>query len=170
MTFRIPALRRKPKFQRRKMADTSSPSGTHHDHDHDHGHDHDHDHHNCQHHSHAEELVPKMPLPPVPSLFTAFPPIKDTLETHSSQVQDETVQSCLPFLELTHILDPSVDLGAFGIPKLRRQHHLAYLKMMLESKYPAGFVGLDPSRPWTFYWCLNGMALLGKDVSGYGER
>jgi hypothetical protein len=175
MSFRIPALRRKPKFVRTaRMADTSQNSAS--QHSHDHGHDHDHS--NCQHDHHhhhhpeetEEEYAEPVELPPVPSLYTALPPIKDTPETESSRIQDETVEALLPFLSLSQILDPSADINSHGVPKLRRENHLRYLKFMLESRYPKQFVILDPSRPWTFYWCLNGMTMLGKDISEYKER
>jgi protein farnesyltransferase subunit beta len=34
---------------------------------------------------------------------------------------------------------------------------------------PAAYKVADASRPWIFYWCLNGLVLLGADVSKYRD-
>jgi hypothetical protein len=179
MTIRVPVLRRKARFQRSTaMAEASntpkaSPSEeSGHQHAHTHHHHHHHHDHSHSHHDQPslEEQVEKMTLRSVPALYTSPPSIKDELKTPTSKVQDETVQQLLPFLTLSHILDASIDLNKFDLPKLRRRTHQGYLKFMLEAKYPPNFVGLDPSRPWTFYWCINGLAMLGVDVSTYSDK
>jgi protein farnesyltransferase subunit beta len=38
------------------------------------------------------------------------------------------------------------------------------------AKLPAQYKVVDSSRPWIFYWCLNGLVLLGADVSKYRNR
>ncbi|KAK7408913.1 CAAX farnesyltransferase (FTase) subunit beta [Neonectria punicea] len=103
--------------------------------------------------------------PSVPSLFTSAPPIRDGLETPSSQVQDATLDECLPFLT-GYELD---GCNAHGLPHLDRRRHISFLHKQL-GKLPAAFTPADPSRPWFFYWCLAALTLLGEDVSPYRQR
>ncbi|PTU24265.1 hypothetical protein P175DRAFT_0505943 [Aspergillus ochraceoroseus IBT 24754] len=106
--------------------------------------------------------------PGIPTLFTEPPRIHDALITETTEVQDETVNKCLPFLKGIHAnqQDP---LNRHGVPPLKRDEHISYLYDSLED-YPASFVGLDASRPWMVYWALAGLCLLGEDVSKYRER
>jgi protein farnesyltransferase subunit beta len=92
--------------------------------------------------------------------------IQDQLSTDSSEVQEETLQIVLPFLEGNPNDFP---LNIFGIPQLQRTKHIAFLKQWLED-HPAGFTQMDASRPWLVYWSLQGMSALGYDISGYQER
>ncbi|KPM34340.1 hypothetical protein AK830_g12232, partial [Neonectria ditissima] len=103
--------------------------------------------------------------PSVPSLFTLTPPILDTLETPSSQIQHATVEECLPFLT-GYELD---ERNAYGLPHLDRRRHIDFLHKQL-GKLPGAFTPADASRPWYFYWCLAGLSLLGEDVSLYRQR
>ncbi|KAG6210179.1 hypothetical protein E4U50_002744 [Claviceps purpurea] len=107
--------------------------------------------------------VPMMPV--IPSLFTFGPPIRDALTTDSSQLQDETVEECAPFL--TGYGHDQCNIH--GIPPLRRPQHVKFLQKQL-GKLPKMFKSADSSRPWIFYWCLNGLSLLGEDVSAYRSR
>jgi len=102
----------------------------------------------------------------IPDLFTQLPPCRDLLMTESSQDQDETIQECLPFLSG---LDSEVEYNDHGVPRLARNRHIAFLHKSL-GRLPAGYVAADASRPWMFYWALNGLATLGEDISGYRER
>lgn len=109
------------------------------------------------------------PVAGVPSLYTDLAPIRDLLTTETSNVQDATVQQCLPFLAGT--ADPGklpFDFNGYGVPRLDRENHIAFLHDSL-GEFPAGFVGLDASRPWMLYWALTGLSLLGEDVSPYRE-
>ncbi len=125
----------------------------------------------------AEYLFPRQPQmsavqdrPPVPDLFTSPPPIRDDLVTETSDLQDETVQECLPCLSGT--IDPSkgpFDFNPHGLPALEREKHIAFLHNVLRT-LPAAYVGYDASRPWILYWALTGLYLLGGDISQYGER
>ncbi|KAI2622015.1 terpenoid cyclases/Protein prenyltransferase [Hypomontagnella submonticulosa] len=101
----------------------------------------------------------------IPDLFTSRPPIRDALSTASSIVQDYTVDECLPFLAAE--LD-NVRYNQHGVPRLDRERHIKFLRKNLE-KLPSRFVALDASRPWVLYWCLNGLSLLGADVSSYRD-
>lgn len=106
----------------------------------------------------------------IPELFTSLPPLKDSLETKTSQVQDETVQDCLPLLAGIH--DPSrnlFDFNSHGLPRLEREKHIKYLQNCLK-ELPAGFVVHDASRPWIVYWVMAGLCLLGEDVQQYRTR
>lgn len=93
-------------------------------------------------------------------------PIRDRLETESSEVQDETLDVVLPYLEGNPNDYP---LNIFGIPQLQREKHVAFLKQAL-GDYPSAFAMLDASRPWLVYWSLQGLSALGHDISEYRER
>lgn len=108
--------------------------------------------------------------PRVPPLFTSFPPIRDNLETETSKLQDRTARECIPFLK--GVAEPKkspFDLNEYGVPSLEREKHIAFLHSSL-GDLPAGFVGIDSSRPWMLYWALTGLSLLGEDISQYRER
>jgi protein farnesyltransferase subunit beta len=110
------------------------------------------------------------PVAGVPPLYTGFPPIRDFLITETSNAQDVTVQQCLPFI--AGIADPGklpVEFNEFGVPRLERDNHIAFLYDSLTT-FPPGFVGLDASRPWMLYWALTGLGLLGEEVTSYRER
>ncbi|KAI0477709.1 terpenoid cyclases/Protein prenyltransferase [Xylariaceae sp. FL0804] len=106
--------------------------------------------------------------PLVPDLFVDDPPIRDTLVTATSAMQDATVEECRPWLaaEIDHV---AAGCNAHGVPHLDRPRHVRFLQKSL-GRLPAPFTAADASRPWFFYWCLNGMALLGADVSAYRDR
>lgn len=108
--------------------------------------------------------------PRVPTLFTSLPPIRDKLETETSKLQDSTTQECLPFLRgVAQPKKSAFDLNEYGVPSLEREKHIAFLHSSL-GDLPAGFVGIDSSRPWMLYWALTGLSLLGEDISQYRER
>lgn len=114
----------------------------------------------------AEEEVPKSPdAPPIPSLFSHYPLIRDELETESSKVQDESIDECLPFLTASEY-----DLNVFGVPQLMREKHVAFLSHALTEKYPPPFVAMDASKAWIPYWALTGLYALGEDPSEYREQ
>ena len=101
----------------------------------------------------------------IPSLFTSPPLIQDLLETATSEIQDETVEVCRPFLTGE---DDSSEYNAHGVPSLDRHRHVKFLHISL-GKLPGRFVGADASRPWFLYWCLHGLTILGEDISGYRD-
>ncbi|KAF1950945.1 CaaX farnesyltransferase beta subunit Ram1 [Byssothecium circinans] len=93
-------------------------------------------------------------------------PIRDSLKTESSEVQDETLEVVLPYLEGNPNDYP---LNIYGIPQLQREKHVAFLEQALDD-YPSAFAMLDASRPWLVYWSLQGLSALGYDISEYRER
>lgn len=93
-------------------------------------------------------------------------PVQDTFKTASSEVQDETLEVVLPFLESNPNDFP---LNLFGLPRLQRAKHIAFLKMAL-GDLPSQFAMMDASRPWLVYWSLQGLVTLGVDISSYRER
>lgn len=104
-------------------------------------------------------------VPVIPSLLMSNPPIRDALATDSSQLQDETVEECAPFLTgYGHDR-----CNTHGIPPLLRDRHVKFLQKQL-GMLPSIFKSADPSRPWIFYWCLNGLSILGEDVAEYRSR
>jgi protein farnesyltransferase subunit beta len=103
--------------------------------------------------------------PFIPLLFTSLPEIQDSLVTETSEIQDATVEQCLPLLA-----EPGNDLNIFGISQLDRAKHLRYLKRMLEGPFPPQFVAADASRPWMVYWALTALYLLGEDTTAYRDR
>ena len=117
------------------------------------------------------ELAEVPQYPTIPSLFADYPPIQDELETQSSELQNETVKECLPFLTAAGERSAfrGLQYNENGIPRLRREEHVSFLQDALEP-YNSFFSVLDASRPWIFYWALNGLATLGEDVTTYGDR
>lgn len=115
---------------------------------------------------------PKMaeaaPHPAVPPLFQEPPAIRDTLITETTELEDETVNKCLPFLGGYHSSQKG-PLNRHGVHALLRDEHIGYLYDSLED-YPAGFVAMDASRPWMIYWGLAALSLLGEDVTRHRER
>ncbi|KAK4154978.1 terpenoid cyclases/protein prenyltransferase alpha-alpha toroid [Chaetomidium leptoderma] len=101
----------------------------------------------------------------IPDLFTQLPPLRDTLVTATSVVQDETVEVCLPFLGGE---DGAVEYNEHGVPRLDREKHIKFLHQSL-GKLPGRFVAADASRPWFLYWCLSALTMLGEDVTSYQE-
>lgn len=93
-------------------------------------------------------------------------PIVDSFRTDSSEVQDETLEVVLPFLEGNPNDFP---LNDFGIPHLQAEKHVRFLKKAL-GDYPAPFALMDASRPWLVYWSLQGLSALGYDISEFRER
>ncbi|KAI1845992.1 hypothetical protein JX265_000918 [Neoarthrinium moseri] len=118
-----------------------------------------------------EEVVPSTATSrtayslPIDPLYTAEPPITDDLISVTSTAQGNTVDQCLPLLKAQ---DNSIEYNIHGVPRLRRRKIINYLKLTL-GQLPAPFVAADASRPWSLYWALNGMSLLGEDVSQYRE-
>ena len=110
----------------------------------------------------------EVPRPGIPALFTQPPPIRDPLVTESIDLQDATLDKCLPFLKGIHSTQKG-PFNACGVPALQRDDHVAYLYDALED-YPAGFVAMDASRPWMVYWALAGLALLGEDITRVRQR
>ena len=106
----------------------------------------------------------------VPSLFTSLPAVRHTLKTVSSVALDDALQDCLPLLRgIQADGELLVEYNSHGVPRLERGKHAAFLHKML-GNLPSGFVAADASRPWMLYWALNGLHLLGEDISGYRER
>lgn len=103
--------------------------------------------------------------PLVPDLFTTKPPIKDSLVTDTSVSQDSVENNCSAFLAGTR---ESISVNRHGVPSLSRERHIRFLEKNL-GNLPAMFQAADASRPWIFYWCLNGLVLLGADVSKYRD-
>ncbi|TQS35458.1 hypothetical protein Golomagni_04121 [Golovinomyces magnicellulatus] len=100
----------------------------------------------------------------IPPLFTSFPPLYDEhLSTETAQKQNDTILECLPFLSGNQ---NGLQYNEYGVLGLDRQRHIAFLTQSLK-KLPSQFVTADASRPWIFYWSLNGLAMMGQDVSQY---
>jgi protein farnesyltransferase subunit beta len=105
----------------------------------------------------------------IPEYFTHMPLVRDRLITDTSEMQDETAETCLPAIFNQDAASSDPPLNEFGVPHLDRKRHARFLHKSLEP-LPGAFVGYDPSRPWFLFWCLNGLSLLGEDVSPYRER
>lgn len=107
------------------------------------------------------------PRPGIPALFTQPPPIRDPLITETVDLQNATLEKCLPFLKGIH--SAQKDFNDHGVPALQRDLHAGFLYDALED-YPEGFVAMDASRPWIVYWALAGLAMLGEDTTRFRER
>ncbi|EHY58694.1 CAAX farnesyltransferase (FTase) subunit beta [Exophiala dermatitidis] len=106
----------------------------------------------------------------IPAYFLQPPALLDELETETSTLQANTVNECIPLLNA--IEDPSrspFDFNEFGLPTLQRERHIDFLHEHLQ-EFPAGFVGLDASRPWMVYWALLSLYMLGEDVAHFRSR
>jgi protein farnesyltransferase subunit beta len=101
----------------------------------------------------------------ISDLYTLMPEILDPLSTVTSVEQISTAEACVPLLAGE---DGALNYNAHGVPRLRRERHIAFLRHTL-GQLPAPFVAAD-ARPWMFYWALNGLSLLGADVSEYADR
>lgn len=93
-------------------------------------------------------------------------PLRDKLVTDTSEVQDQTLEVILPFLEGN---PNNFKLNSHGIPQLQRPKHVDFLRDGIE-QYPHQFSILDASRPWLAYWSLQGLTALGSDISEYKTR
>lgn len=113
----------------------------------------------------SDERLRASPKSMIPTLFTQSPPLKDALETDTSKLQDETVETCLPFLAAEQ---HGLKYNNHGVPGLLRKAHVRFLKASL-GRLPGRLVTADASRPWFLYWCLSGLCLLGQDVSTYRD-
>ncbi|KAJ5518569.1 hypothetical protein N7453_000991 [Penicillium expansum] len=107
------------------------------------------------------------PRPGIPALFTQPPPIRDPLITETVDLQNATVEKCLPFLKGIH--SSQKDFNDHGVPALQRDLHTGFLYDALED-YPEGFVAMDASRPWILYWALAGLAMLKEETTRFRER
>ena len=105
--------------------------------------------------------------PGIPALFTQPPPIRDPLITETIDLQNATLEKCLPFLKGIH--STQKDFNDHGVPALQRDLHISYLYDALED-YPEGFVAMDASRPWIVYWALAGLAMMGEETTRFRER
>lgn len=101
---------------------------------------------------------PEFGTPRVPELHLGLPFIMDQLKTETSQKQLHTAESVMKLI------------GQTPLPGLERAAHARFLSDPLEYGLPSSFTGLDASRPWLLYWCINALALLGEDVGVYRER
>lgn len=106
--------------------------------------------------------------PGVPPLFTQLPKIRDQLNTETSKTQDETLETCLPFLKGVGNSQNGI-FNELGVPRLNKGAHLAFIYDALED-YPGRFVGLDASKPWMIYWAITALYLLGEDVTLLRKR
>jgi hypothetical protein len=106
----------------------------------------------------------------IPLAFSTPPPIKDSLVTATSSVQDENIQETLPLITaIPGSTKYPIEYNEYGVPRLDRLRHIDFLKNGLED-FPASFVSIDASRPWMVYWGLMGLYLLGEDVTQYRTR
>jgi protein farnesyltransferase subunit beta len=99
-------------------------------------------------------------------LDTVMPLIKDKLQTATSKTEDETFRVIEPFL---HGNPYGFALNSHGIPELQREAHVDYLVDSLDD-YPAQFAMMDASRPWMVYWGLQGLTVLGHDISKHRQK
>ena len=110
-------------------------------------------------------MAPSSMPPVIPSIHTSHPAIQDPIGSQSTIAQDQTIDECLPFLTGEEL--PTTN--AHGIPHIDRKRHVKFLQKQL-GKLPGQFMAADASRPWIFYWCLGGLALLGENVVDYREK
>ncbi|KAL8710712.1 MAG: hypothetical protein Q9220_004730 [cf. Caloplaca sp. 1 TL-2023] len=105
----------------------------------------------------------------ISDLVYRWRPIRDELETETSELQDDTIEECLSYLARCLPSDPSGAFTHTTLPGLARDKHIRYLHHSLET-LPSAYVAYDASRPWLIYWVLTALSLLGEDVSQYRKR
>ncbi|KAK4166414.1 protein farnesyltransferase subunit beta [Cladorrhinum sp. PSN259] len=105
------------------------------------------------------------PAAMIDSLYIQTPPVRDDLVTHTSEVQDETVEKCLPYLSGEADV---FEYNEHGVPRLAREKHVKFLHKNL-GRLPAQFVAADAARPWYMYWVLSALTMLGEDISSYKD-
>lgn len=114
-----------------------------------------------------DEFEPFMAVPP----YLIQPPrISDLLKTRTTDLQNDTVEECVPFLNA--INNPSSNPFHFdghGLPYLKKQAHIDFIHDGLE-QLPPQFVAMDASRPWLMYWSLLSLHVLGHEVQNFQER
>ncbi|KAJ4293795.1 CAAX farnesyltransferase (FTase) subunit beta [Collariella sp. IMI 366227] len=101
----------------------------------------------------------------IPDLFTQPPSVRDTLVTATSITQDDTVDTCLPFLSGE---EEGLKYNEHGLPGLDRERHVRFLHQSL-GRLPGRFVAADASRPWFLYWCLSALGMMGEDLTSFRE-
>ena len=102
-----------------------------------------------------------VPPPSTPDLYTTLPILRDGYTTHTSREQDKTTRAVLPLLASKE--NP--------LPHLDRFAHIEFMEGGVDGEaLPPGMTTLDASRGWIVYWCINGLSLLGMDVSMYRSR
>lgn len=101
----------------------------------------------------------------IPWYFLRSPLLRHTVDTKTSEAQQQTIDECLPLLNgINDATRSPFDFNEFGIPQLETEDHVEFLHENL-AQFPPQFVGLDASRPWMIYWALLSLHLLGEDVS-----
>ena len=113
----------------------------------------------------VDELTEELGDAQMASIFTSPPPIQDSLQTQTSDKQDEVLADCLPFLKSGSKRPDHIGLG--NLPRLNRAQHIAWLKADLEARK---HVGYEAARPWFFYWDLTSLSILGENVLLYHDR
>jgi len=93
--------------------------------------------------------------------------LNDELETATSEAQEEVYDMCRPLLLCTDTQKLSSNQSS--LPTLSRDRHTEFLHAALKP-LPSGYVAMDASRPWLFYWAICGLTTLGQDVTQYRER
>lgn len=83
-------------------------------------------------------------------------PIRDTLSTETSELQNQTEEKILQCHEKAQKHEP----------RLETHKHLAFLEFFLSpSPLPHKFVGLDASRAWMLYWGANAVRVMGGELT-----
>ena len=61
-------------------------------------------------------------------------------------------------------------MSSFAPPTLDKKQHLAFLMRIIRDPLPAGYTGLDASRPWLMYWALHSLALFEASLDTASKR
>lgn len=105
----------------------------------------------------------------LPPYLTHAPPIVDSLPTTTADLQQRTIDECLPLL--TAVNNPAAnpfDFDEDGLQYLQREAHVEFVHDGLGT-LPPGFVALDASRPWLFYWSFLSLYLMDQDIQPLRE-
>lgn len=110
------------------------------------------------------------PFMAIPSYLTRPPPIADDLETRTTDLQNDTVEECVPLLNaINHPSSNPFNFDETGLPYLKKRAHIDFVCDGLD-QLPAQFVAMDASRPWLMYWSLLSLYIMGQEVEEFRLR
>ncbi|SMQ48536.1 unnamed protein product [Zymoseptoria tritici ST99CH_1A5] len=114
---------------------------------------------------HLQAKPTQLPLWLQPAIFNLFR--DEELLTTTTEQQLKTTKECLPLLLGEEFL--KLPLNSHSIPHLNREKHASFLRANV-GPLPSGYVLMDASRPWLFYWVMAGLTFLDEDVTEYKQR
>lgn len=115
----------------------------------------------------TDEFEPFMAIPPY---LIQPPPIADNLRTRTTDLQNDTIEECVPLLNaINHPASNPFNFDETGLPYLQKRAHIDFVHDGLD-QLPPQFVAMDASRPWLMYWSLLSLYIMGEEVADFRAR